>query len=114
MFCLSLCPKGRRIILYKSGGEKKSEIFKTEIAGNTDRLMVTFKLYKEQPITCIATVILSSVDQYSDYTFNSASSTKPWSYFYPAHDFGDSVTLYEDLKIIGTKTLLLNHIIYIF
>jgi hypothetical protein len=89
--------------IIKDGGERVSETIKTDAYGKSLKVVKgTFKLYREQPITCIANVILSSVEQnYSYYTFNSASKTITWNEIYPSSDFGESTERQISLAIFG-------------
>ena len=92
------------IEIIKAGGERVSQVVLTpESGGETAEVSGTFKLYREQPIECIGNAVLSSLEAYSDYTFDSASYTIPWANFYPAYDFGDSATERIQLHIQGWK-----------
>ena len=94
-----------RVEIIKAGGEKVSELVSTNDLGmGVQTIKGTFQLYREQPITCVANVVLTSVEQYSDFTFNSAVYTISWSEIYPAYNFGDSVTRYVNLFIKGVRT----------
>ena len=75
----------------------------TDDYGKTSQVTASFKLYREQPITCIGNVVTNSADlDYPDYVFNSDSHTISWSEIYPANDFGDSVTRTVTLSLYGT------------
>jgi len=92
------------IEIIKAGGERVSEVVLTpESGGETAEVSATFKLYKEQPIECIGNPVLSSLEDYSGYSFSSAVYTIPWTNFYPAYDFGDSATERILLLIEGWK-----------
>ena len=94
-----------RVEIVKAGGEKVSELVSTNDMGmGVQTVKGTFQLYREQPITCVANVILTSVEQYSDFTFNSAVHTISWSEIYPAYNFGDSITRNVNLFIEGVRT----------
>lgn len=92
-----------RIEIIKSGGEKVSDLVTTSLS-LTRSVVGTFQLYREQSITCIGTVIMESVEEYSNYTFDSDTETILWSDVYPTWDFGDSTTVYRTLSIRGVKT----------
>ena len=89
--------------IIKAGGERLSEYRLTGANGVTTGVTEGFKLYREQPITCIANVNLESVEDYPEYTFNSASHTISWNEIYPQYDFGDMVTKNVNLVISGYK-----------
>lgn len=93
-----------RVEIIKAGGERVSEIIKTDAYGKSPKEVTgTFKLYREQSITCIANVILSSVEQnYSNHlVFNGASRTITWDEIYSASDFGESTEREIVLAIFG-------------
>ncbi len=92
-----------RIEIIKAGGERKSDLFTTNSNGFTDTFETTLNLYKEQEITCIASVILTSVQQYLDHTWNSVSESLPWDTFYSIYNFGSSISKYIQLPIFGTQ-----------
>ena len=79
----------------KAGGERVSQRGLTPTG-----MTAIFKLYREQPITCIANVVLiSGVDEeYPKYTFHGASHTISWNEIYPQHDFGDQA--YKDVTLV--------------
>jgi len=80
-----------RVEIIKAGGERVSELRGTDYAGTCERVTGTFNLYREQSITCIVNIILTSVEQnYSDYTFTGDSETITWDDIYPNSDFGES------------------------
>jgi len=95
-----------RVEIIKAGGERVSEIIKTDTYGESLKEVTgTFKLYREQSITCIANVILSSVEQnYSGFTFNGASRTITWDDVYGLSDFGESTEREISLPIFGSYT----------
>jgi len=95
-----------RVEIIKAGGERVSEIIKTDAHGDSPKEVTgTFKLYREQSITCIANVILSSVEQnYSNQlVFNGASRTITWDdvYLRSGIDFGESTEREIVLVIFG-------------
>jgi len=92
------------IEIIKSGGERETgKMLTPETGGHTGELSATFKLYKEQPIVCIANIDLASVEAFSEYTFDGKKLTLPWNHFYPAYDYGDSATEHVLLEIVGMK-----------
>ena len=97
-----------RVEIIKAGGERVSEIIKTDAYGDSPKEVTgTFKLYREQSINCIANVILSSVEQnYSGFTFNGASRTITWNDVYGLSgiDFGESTEREISLPIFGSYT----------
>jgi hypothetical protein len=92
-----------KVEIIKAGGERVSDLLSSDINGDCESVTGTFKLYREQPITCIANVILTTVEQYPEYTFHSASHTISWNEIYPQYDFGDSVTKDVHLEISGKE-----------
>ena len=95
-----------RVDIIKAGGERVSEIIKTDAYGDSPKEVTgTFKLYREQSIDCIANVILSSVEQnYSGFTFNGASRTITWDDVYRLSDFGESTEREIELPIFASYT----------
>lgn len=86
----------------KAGGERVSQNIVTDYSGNCRTVTGTFKLYKEQPITCIANVVYDSgLEKYPDIVFNSQSKTYEWNEFYPKSDFGESTSKNVQLTIFG-------------
>ena len=81
--------------IIKAGGERASQRGLTATAMST-----IFKLYREQPITCIANVVLmSGVDiKYLEYTFHGTSHTISWDEIYHQYDFGDNA--YKDVNLV--------------
>ena len=90
-----------KVEIIKDGGERVSETVATNNNGYTSVVTGTFNVYKEQSICCIANVILSSVEHYSDYTFNSEEWTLTWSQLDANYDFGDSAEWSPTLKVKG-------------
>jgi len=89
--------------IIKDGGERVQDIVTTFDDGKTSSVYASFKLYREQPITCIANVVMGSANkEYPEYTFNSDSKTITWNEIYPANDFGDTVRKYITLNVYGT------------
>ena len=89
--------------IIKAGGERVDGTVSTDSNGETNIVSASFKLYREQPITCMANVAIENANfEYPDYTFNSDSKTIPWSEIYPAYNFGDTVTKTVTLNVYGT------------
>ena len=90
--------------IIKASGERVSKSVTTNDDGiGIQEVKGTFKVYREQPITCIANIAITSVEQYPDFTFNSVVHTIPWSEIYPAYDFGDSALKHVYLDIQGVR-----------
>jgi hypothetical protein len=91
-----------KVEIIKAGGERADGTVYSDINGKTGPVSASFKLYREQPITCIANVVGSSAESdYPDYTFNSDSKTITWDEIYPANDFGDQVSKTITLDVYG-------------
>ena len=89
--------------IIKAGGEKVQDTVSSYADGKTSSVYASFKLYREQPINCIANVVMESANKnYPNYTFNSDSKTITWNEIYPANDFGDTVRKYITLNVYGT------------
>ena len=89
--------------IIKAGGERVQDIVNIFADGTSSSVYASFKLYREQPITCIANVVMESANKnYPEYTFNSDSKTITWNEIYPANDFGDTVRKYITLDVYGT------------
>jgi len=90
------------IEIIKAGGERVSKNILTDYKGDCRTVTGTFKLYKEQPITCIANVVYDSkLELYPDIVFNSQSKTIEWNEIYPKTDFGGSTSRNIQLTIFG-------------
>lgn len=88
--------------IIKAGGERVDGVVYSDSSGKTGSVSASFKLYREQPITCVANVAIESANaEYPEYTFNSDSKTIPWSEMYPANDFGDHVSKKVTLYVYG-------------
>lgn len=88
--------------IVKAGGERVEQVVYSDITGKTGAVSASFKLYREQPITCIANVVGTSAEtEYPEYTFNSDSKTIDWNDIYPANDFGDQVSRSITLNVYG-------------
>jgi len=89
--------------IIKDGGERFQDMVNIFADGSSSSVYASFKLYRKQPITCIANVVMeSAIKDYPDYTFNSDSKTITWNEIYPANDFGDTVRKYITLNVYGT------------
>ena len=88
--------------IIKDGGERVQDIVNIFDDGSSSSVYASFKLYREQPIICIANVVMESANKdYPDYNFNSDSKTITWNEIYPANDFGDTVRKYITLDVYG-------------
>ena len=88
--------------IIKAGGERVSEVVSTDASGKTAQISALFKLYREQPISCIANVVYDSANaDFPEYTFNGDSQTILWNEIYPTHDFGDQVSKTVTLNVYG-------------
>lgn len=91
-----------KVEIIKAGGERVQDIVNIFEDGSSSSVYASFKLYREQPITCIANVVMESATKdYPDYIFNSDSKTITWNEIYPANDFGDNVRKYITLNVYG-------------
>jgi len=88
----------------KAGGERVSGTMITDEYGYGEPILTgTFKLYNEQPIETIANLVLESVSNYSDYTFNVDGETIPWETISAGVKMGESTSYTSELSIVGTK-----------
>ena len=90
--------------IIKDGGERVTEVIASGLPseGKQTSVQATFKLYKEQPINCIANVVLGSIpSEYSDYIFYGDSETIPWGEVYPTSDFSETSNKMVRLEIGG-------------
>ena len=88
--------------IIKAGGERVNKVVSTDASGKTASVSASFKLYREQPISCIANVVYDSANtDFPEYTFNGDSQTILWSDIYPSHDFGDQVSKTVTLNVYG-------------
>ena len=94
-----------RVEIIKAGGEKVSDLVSTGEWGlGTKVVQGTFNVYNEQPIDCIANIVLESVSDYvDDYTFYSASVTIPHSEIKQAKTSENTASFERELKIIGIE-----------
>jgi len=66
--------------IIKDGGVRIQDMVNIFADGSSSSVYASFKLYMEQPITCIANVVMeSAIKDYPDYTFNSDSKPITWN-----------------------------------
>lgn len=87
-----------RFDMIKAGGETYTLYRVTDSAGKTQTASATFKLYKEQPIECIATA--EGVD---NELYSSSVKTLTWDQVSSAKDFGETYTWIVHHDIVGNK-----------
>jgi len=90
-----------QITMTKAGGERTIVNRVTDVAGSVDGATGTFKVYKEQPVECIAT----ATGSYKDYaTVAPDYDTLSWEQIDAAADFGGTYTWTVSLFIQLKKT----------
>ena len=91
-----------QIRIVKAGGETESAIKTANANGITDSVSASFKLYREQNIECIASIV---TEQYGErYQSASAYEVLLWDDVYPAIDFGGSYGWPVNLQLTLTDT----------
>jgi hypothetical protein len=94
-----------KVEIIKAGGERVSDLVTTGDWGFANKYVSgTFDVYNEQPIECIANIVLESVSDIADYyTFHSGSITIPYSEIKQAKKSDNTAALEKELKIFGMK-----------
>lgn len=94
-----------KVEIIKAGGERVSDLVTTGDWGFANKYVSgTFDVYNEQPIECIANIVLESVSDISDYyTFYSGSITIPYGEIQQAKKSDNTASLEKELKIYGMK-----------
>ena len=94
-----------KVEIIKAGGERVSDLVTTGDWGFANKYVSgTFDVYNEQPIECIANIVLESVSDISDYyTFQSGSVTIPYSEIKQAKKSDNTAAIEKELKIFGMK-----------
>ena len=93
-----------RVEIIKDGGERVTELVSSDAGGQCEIVTGTFNLYKEQPITCIANVVLTSIEEkYPKVIFGSCVETIEWRHVYPSYDFGESCSTVVSLELFGIE-----------